>query len=208
MSGDSWHAMNSSTVESSTTGKRVAKIHRHHRKKLWIAVSIAVAITLFFVLLLINLHSGEKQIRYQLGHQFAVSDPQFLRSMNNLLGPGVLPGNKVAAFQNGDEIFPAMLKAIRSAQKTITFETYIYWSGDIGKQFADALSERARAGVKVHVLLDWVGSQKMDAPLGDQLQDAGAQVEIYHPLQWYNLGRLNNRTHRKLLVVDGKVGFT
>ena len=208
MSGDSWHAMNSSTVESSTTGKRVAKIHRHHRKKLWIAVSIAVAITLFFVLLLINLHSGEKQIRYQLGHQFAVADPQFLRSMNNLLGPGLLAGNKVAAFQNGDEIFPAMLKAIRGAQKTITFETYIYWSGEVGKQFADALCERARAGVKVHVLLDWVGSGKIEDKYIEDMRAAGAEVERYHPLRWYTLHRINKRTHRKLLVVDGKIGFT
>jgi cardiolipin synthase A/B len=83
--------------------------------------------------------------------------------MGALLGPGLLDGNLVEVLLNGDEIFPAMLQAIRGAQETITFETFIYWSGSIGKEFADALADRARAGVKVHVLLDWVGSDRMDA---------------------------------------------
>jgi cardiolipin synthase len=87
-------------------------------------------------------------------------------------------------------------------------ETYIYWSGKVGRQFATALEERARAGVKVNVLIDWVGSQKMDKSLLDELKAAGVKVERYHPLAWYHLARMNNRTHRKLLVVDGRVGFT
>jgi cardiolipin synthase len=82
--------------------------------------------------------------------------------MGVLLGPPIIEGNKVEVLLNGDQIFPAMLKAIRGAQKTITFETYIYWSETIGKEFADALAERARAGVKVHVMLDFIGSMKMD----------------------------------------------
>ena len=101
-----------------------------------------------------------------------------------------------------------MLAAIRGAKETIDFETYIYWSGAIGKEFADALAERARAGVKVHVLLDWVGSPKMDAALVDELKSAGVEIQKFHPPHWSHLGRLNNRTHRKLLVVDGRVGFT
>src|SRR4029079_2012692 len=105
-------------------------------------------------------------------------------------------------------IFPAMLDAIRSATRTITFETYIYWSGDIGRQFADALCERARAGVRVHILLDWLGTGKMDQAVLDEMEEAGAEVCTYHALRWYTIGRMNNRTHRKLLVVDGMVGFT
>ena len=89
--------------------------------------------------------------------------PQFPRSMEGLLPPAIVGGNRVTALINGDQIFPAMLDAIRAARQTITFETFIYWSGDIGREFADALIERARAGVKVHVLLDWLGSKKMDA---------------------------------------------
>jgi cardiolipin synthase len=152
--------------------------------------------------------SPEKAIRWSFPHEYAVADPQFHRSMGVLLGPALVDGNRVETLLNGDEIFPAMVHAIRGAKKTITFETYIYWSGDIGKQFADALAERARHGVKVHVLIDWVGSQKMESELLKEMKDAGVQVEKYHPLAWYTLDKLNNRTHRKLLVVDGRVGFT
>lgn len=101
-----------------------------------------------------------------------------------------------------------MLEAIRGARRTINMETYIYWSGDTGQTFADALCERARAGVAVHLVVDWAGSIRMDDALLGTMQDAGVRVEHYRPLRWYNLGRLNNRTHRKLLVVDGRVGFT
>jgi cardiolipin synthase len=101
-----------------------------------------------------------------------------------------------------------MLDAVRQAQRTITFETYIYWSGDIGQQMADALSERARAGVRVHVIVDWAGSLKMERALLEAMEKAGVQVHRFRPLHWYNLSRLNNRTHRKLLVVDGRIGFT
>ncbi|MGE5095811.1 MAG: phospholipase D-like domain-containing protein, partial [Betaproteobacteria bacterium] len=106
------------------------------------------------------------------------------------------------------EIFPSMLQAIGSARRTINFETYIYWSGRIGQTFADALSERARAGVQVHILLDWVGSQKMDKAQLQQMIDSGVDIRRYHPLQWYTIDRVNNRTHRKLLIVDGRIGFT
>ncbi len=160
-------------------------------------------------LLAVNFMSDkEKQVRKHIEHRYAVDDPQFVRSMGVLLGPAMVDGNRVETLLNGDEIFPAMLAAIRGAQKTLTFETYIYWSGKVGKEFADALAERARAGVKVHILLDWVGSQKMEKPLLDQMEQAGIEIQRYHPLTWHSLDRVNNRTHRKLLVADGKVGFT
>jgi len=151
---------------------------------------------------------GEKTIEHPIPRLYGAEDAQFSRTMGALLGPGILEGNRLDVLLNGDQIFPAMLQAIRNGKKTITFETYIYWSGSIGVEFADALAERARAGVKVHVLLDWFGSGKMDASLMAQMKDAGVQVRKYHQPQWYQLGRLNNRTHRKLLVVDGQVGFT
>ena len=125
-----------------------------------------------------------------------------------MLGPPIIDGNRVQGLQNGAEIFPAMLEEIGRAQQTITFETYIYWSGKVGREFADALSAKARDGVRVHVLLDWVGSQKIEPELLATMKAAGVEVHRYHPLHWYNLARMNNRTHRKLLVVDGKVGFT
>ena len=172
-------------------------------------ILVLVALTVVATVLFINLFSApEKKIEHTFPHEYDVAHPQFIRAMGALLGPPLVEGNKTTTLLNGDQIFPAMLEAIRSAKETITFETYIYWSGAIGKEFADALAERARGGVKVHVLIDWVGSQRMEGKLLDEMSEGGVQIGKYHPLAWYSLDKLNNRTHRKLLVADGKVGFT
>ncbi len=178
------------------------------RKKLIVAGVAGALLAVLGTVLALNFVSAEKQIQRSLEHRYGVADPQFRRELGSLLGPAIIDGNRVQNFENGAQIFPAMLGAIRGAQESITFETYIYWSGAIGEQFAEALQERARAGVKVHVLLDWVGSQKIEDAMLGEMETAGVQVQRYHPLRWYNLGRMNNRTHRKLLVVDGSVGFT
>jgi cardiolipin synthase A/B len=172
------------------------------------SIAATIALTLVVVVLVINFHTPEKKIQHQVQHLYGVIDPQFEREMGTLLGPAILPGNRIIALQNGDEIFPAMLKAIRAAQQTIDFETYIYWSGQTGEEFAQALIERARAGIKVHLMLDWLGSEKMAPRLVSQMQGAGVEIERYHALHWYSLGKLNNRTHRKVLIVDGTIGFT
>jgi len=173
-----------------------------------IAGLIGALVAVFVTVLAMNFISAEKQIQTSLEHRYGVGDPQFSRELGTLLGPAIIDGNRVQNFENGVEIFPAMLAAISEAKQTITFETYIYWSGEVGAAFARAFAERARAGVKVHVLIDWAGSQKMEDKLIEEMIAAGVQVQLYHPLRWYNLGRMNNRTHRKLLVVDGRVGFT
>jgi cardiolipin synthase A/B len=171
-------------------------------------VVLSVLATGIVVIAALNFLTGEKKIDDRVERLYGTSDPQFMRVMGAMLGPPIVNGNRYQVLRNGDEIFPSMLAAIAAARRSITFETYIYWSGDIGKAFADALSERARAGVKVHVLLDWLGSNKMDQALLDEMTAAGVEIQRYHEPAWYNLARLNNRTHRKLLVVDGKVGFT
>jgi cardiolipin synthase A/B len=178
------------------------------RKRMLWTIAITALATLLLVVLSLNFTGPEKKLERKIEHRYAISDPQFRREMGVMLGPAIMPGNHVVDLENGDEIFPAMLAAIRSAQKTITFETYIYWEGKVGKDFADALSERARAGVQVKVTIDWVGSITMDESQLQEMQDAGVHVERYRPLHWYNLGRINNRTHRKLLVIDGRIGFT
>jgi cardiolipin synthase A/B len=176
-------------------------------RKLRIAL-LASLVTIAAAIALANFSVSERKVETEIEHLYAVDDPQFLRSMGLLVGPSILGGNKTTELLNGDQIFPAMLEAIHGAQKTILFETYIYWSGDIGTQFAKALADRAREGVKVHVLMDWVGSAKVDDAILETLKQAGVEVQMYHPLRWYNLTRMNNRTHRKILIVDGKVGFT
>jgi cardiolipin synthase len=173
-----------------------------------IAALVGALIAALGTVIALNFIGGEKRVQRRLEHRYTVEDAQFQREMATLLGPPIVDGNQVRDLENGVEIFPAMLDAIRGARHNINFETYIYWSGDVGRKFADALAERARAGVTVNVLLDWLGSQKITDALIAEMKAAGAHVELYHPLRWYNLGRINNRTHRKLLVVDGEIGFT
>ena len=184
----------------------MAKSSRSGRRK-WLVV-LGVVIGIILTVIAANFVRSEKKVEEMVESPYGITDPQFTRSMGSLLVTPLLAGNSVTELLNGDAIFPPMLEAIRGAQRTITFESFIYWSGKIGREFADALSERARAGVKVSVLLDWVGSTKMDESLLEQLKQSGCEVERYHALKWYHLTRLNNRTHRKLLIVDGHTGFT
>ncbi len=182
-------------------------IRKAFRDRLPFAVAIA-ALTLAGILVALNFKSGEKHIQTRIERLFSTDDPRFERELSVLLGPPVVAGNRIQTLRNGDAIFPPMLAAIRGAKASVNFESYIYWAGDIGKVFAEALTERARAGVKVHVLLDAVGAAKMDPAWISEMTAAGVEVFKYHAVSWYNLGRLNNRTHRKLLIVDGAIGFT
>ena len=182
----------------------LAHVEPHPMKIALLVAALAVTA----VLSAVNFMTPEKQLDRKLEHLYPVADEQFRREMSVMLGPTIVDGNTVEALQNGQEIFPAMLAAVRGARTSIAFETYIYWSGDIGREFANALTERASAGVRVHVLLDWVGAIKMDKTLVDEIQRSGAKVHQFRPLRWFNVARMNNRTHRKLLVVDGHTAFT
>jgi cardiolipin synthase A/B len=116
-------------------------------------------------------------------------------------------GNKVDVFTNGVEFYPAMLDAIRAARETIHLECYIFKKGEIAQQFLDALAARARAGVRVTIVMDAIGSFGAFHASARPLREAGCRVEPYHRMSWYSLARLNNRTHRELLVVDGETVF-
>ncbi len=175
--------------------------------KLFIAATSIVLLS-GALLLGLNLKGGEKSIEHSIARLYDTRDPQFDRAMGVLLGPAIVEGNRVDVLLNGDQIFPSMLAAIRAADKSITFESYIYWSGSIGEAFAAALAERARSGVRVHLLLDWLGSSKLEASQMDMMKRAGVEVRRFHAPVWYHLHRMNNRTHRKVLVTDGRVGFT
>lgn len=177
------------------------------RKRYLVAVGL-VALGAIGAVAFIALAPEPHELSGPVETELVVGTPEFERSLSSLYGSNLLAGNQVTTLQNGVEIFPAMLEAINAAERSINFETYVYWSGDIGQQFADALAERARAGVEVHVLLDWQGSVPMEPELIEAMTAAGAQVERFRPITWHTLDKLNNRTHRKLLVVDGQVGFT
>ncbi|MFL6589200.1 MAG: phospholipase D-like domain-containing protein [Chthoniobacterales bacterium] len=172
----------------------------------WIGLSLGfLVVVVIFCLFFIRRNSLE----YHLDHTFAVSDPEFFGSALALSDPLLIPGNKIELLQNGDEFFPAMLAAIRSAKKTVNFAAYIVKSDGTGRQFRDALCERARAGVEVRVLLDGIGSGwALDNSDVRQMTDAGCKFAYYHPVQSWRLDRTNRRSHRRMLIVDGTVGFT
>lgn len=148
-----------------------------------------------------------KQPREEVAPLYSAASPQFRQSAGSLLGPNFVSGNNITTLINGDQIFPAMLSAIRSAKRSVNLETYVYWDGVIGKEFTQALAERARAGVHVNLILDAQGSRKIGRENRKQLADAGVQIVNYHSGFWLDPRRYNNRTHRKLLIVDGKTAF-
>ena len=168
-----------------TRGKRAKSSHwlndRWWRLAIgeWIALTLAfLAVVLIFCLFFIRRHTLE----YHIEHTFSVSDPEFFGSALALSDPIPVPGNKIELLQNGDEYFPAMIEAIRSAQRTVNFEAYIVYSDAIGRQFRDALSERAHAGLEVRVLLDGIGSGwKLNNSDVRMMKEAGCKFSYYHP---------------------------
>ena len=171
-----------------------------------VAIALAfLGIVAVFCIFFIRRHV----IEYHLEHTFGVGDPEFFGSALALYNPVPVTGNKIDLLEDGDAYFPAMLGAIRSARRTINFEAYIIYSDPIGWAFRDALIERARAGVQVRVLLDGLGSAwKLNNSDVRMMQDAGCKVAYYHPLLSWRIDRTNRRSHRRALVVDGKIGFT
>ncbi len=154
-----------------------------------------------------NSLSGGKKIREEIQPIDSAASPSFRQATGALLGNGFVGGNRIETLVNGDEIFPAMLQAIRGARRTINFETYVFWDGSIARELSAALAERAAAGVQVNAILDAQGTHKMGRENINRLLDAGVKMEKYHTLFWWDIRRFNNRTHRKLLIVDGETAF-
>lgn len=154
-------------------------------------------------------HRREQGDGYELrGGEIEVGSDDFLRATEAITMAPITHGNDIELFINGDEIFPAMIETMQGARSTLNFLSYLYWSGEIGSRIANVLCERAHAGVEVNVLLDAVGSAKMDRALIGNMNDAGVTFAYFRPPKPYALRRLNNRTHRKVLIVDGAVGMT
>jgi len=145
---------------------------------------------------------------YGLDHEFGIESDEFLHTVSGATGMAFAAGNKIAVLNNGDEFYPVMLEEIEHAEESITIEAYIYWAGDIGRRFARALARRARAGVSVKILLDSVGSASIGSEILEMLEAGGCQLAWYNRIRWYTIGRFNHRTHRKSLILDGRVGFT
>jgi cardiolipin synthase A/B len=148
---------------------------------------------------------SEKRTFYQYEPVYGVASPEFLRSLE-VLGTPMVEDNAAALCENGEACFGAMLAAIRGAQSSVNLEIYIFDHGEVATRFAEALAERARAGVEIRVLVDSWGSNLGN--LQGLLTAAGAKVYEYKPLRIYSIFRVGNRTHRRILTVDGRIGFT
>jgi cardiolipin synthase len=146
-------------------------------------------------------------IPYHIEADLDATSDHFVNVLESTCLTKLEPGNRIEIFTNGTAFYPAMLDAIRSAQETVNMECYIFKKGEIGNRFIDALAERGRAGVRVTLVLDAIGSFGAFHACAKPLREAGCRVESYQKVAWYRLSRLNNRTHRELLVVDGRVAF-
>jgi cardiolipin synthase len=153
-------------------------------------------------------HRRESGYGYDLRGELDVRSEEFLRAAEALTGAPVSWGDDVELLINGDEIFPCYLRTIREAQSTLCVLTYVYWRGDIAHEVADALCERASAGVECNVIVDAVGGMKLERDVLDRMSDGGVNVVRFRPPKPYALNRVTNRTHRKILVADGRVGLT
>jgi cardiolipin synthase A/B len=169
------------------------------------ALTLLTALTILVGMVFVRRHVVE----YRPRDSFNLSDPAFFSFSLALADPVPVGGNKIAVLENGDQIFPAMLAAIRGARKSVNFEAFLVYSGKVAAEFEEALSERARAGVKVRVLLDGVGSSlELNNHEVDRLKAAGCVFAYYHPTRAWRVDRLNVRTHRRILVIDGRLAFT
>jgi cardiolipin synthase len=171
------------------------------RRAFIILLSVAAAIAL---LLMFAQDQETLQIRSAVGAE----DPRHSAYLAALVGAALSRGNRYDVLTNGDQFFPAMLDAIRNAKRRISFETYIYDKGQVGDEFTTALEAAARRGVHVNLVVDSVGAGSMKSEDVKRLEAAGCHIGRFNALKWYNLEEVNYRTHRKILVVDGQVGFT
>jgi len=174
-----------------------------HRLSRRLLAALGIILLVCGAFLLIAQDEETLRVRSEL----AAGDPAFPDYVASLVGTAATNGDRYVALTNGDQIFPPMLASIRSARRRISFETYIYDRGDLADRFTSELTAAARRGVVVRILIDALGSQQIGAETIDRLRN-GCHVARFNPVHWYSLHRINYRTHRKILVVDGEIGFT
>jgi len=168
----------------------------------WLAIAGSL-----FLLWLILVFLFTPGINYHLARRTSVHADGFLYTLQSTCQAALHHGNRVTVFTNGPQFYPAMLDAIRSATRSINMECYIFQPGKVADQFIDALSERAKLGVNVTIVVDAIGSFSLWGRPLRRLRKAGCRVEAYQRMEWHRLARLNNRTHRELLIVDGRIAF-
>jgi cardiolipin synthase A/B len=170
----------------------------------WPSAVVAAAISFVFY----HTSTDSHPALYALEPDFAADTPEFRNTMAGMTGMPLIARNSVEIYNDGDEFYPAMLEEIESAQYSVTMEQFIFWDGEVSRRFAEAFAEKAREGIPVKLLADAIGS----ATVGEQnlriLEASGCQLAWFHPIHWYTLNRANFRTHRKSLILDGRIAFT
>jgi cardiolipin synthase len=180
----------------------------HRDPRLWAGPAAALAAGLAWYASDSLRHRREGAFGYELVEGVEAGSADFMRAAEAITGHPISPGCRVEALVNGDRIFPALLETIRGAESTLCLETYVYWKGEIASEVAAAVCERARAGVECRVLVDALGAARIEDGVLEEMSDAGAVVCRFRPPKPYALRRLANRTHRRLIVADGRVGMT
>ncbi len=168
----------------------------------WAIIGLALVVWLVLVLLF------TPRIDYHVTMPLRPDGDDFLHVIQSTCQAAVHHGNRVEIFTNGAQFYPAMRDAMRAAESSINLEAYIFSSGEVADWMIEAMVDRARAGVEVRIVVDAIGSSGLTRACRERLREAGCQINAYQPLSWYRLHRINNRTHRELLVVDGRVAFT
>jgi cardiolipin synthase A/B len=159
------------------------------------------------IYILVGLFGPSPKYRIKLSGSESVSSKEFLWNLEAISDAKLNHCNDLQVFTNGDQFYEAELEAIRRARKNVNLEAYIFEEGEIARRVVDALTERARAGVAVKLLMDGLGSMATKDSYFEELKKAGGKVAWYHPMRWYTLPVYNNRTHRELMVIDGEIGF-
>lgn len=170
-------------------------------------VSVATLIGAVFIIWLILVVFFTPGINYYVESRQDACSSEFSHKLVATSQAVFYRGNRIEVLTNGATFYPAMLQAIKASTQSVNLECYIFHPGEIADRFIEALIERARAGVKVTIVADAIGSARLAGARVRRLREAGCRLEFYQPLRWYRLARINNRTHRELLVVDGRVGF-
>lgn len=170
---------------------------------------VVESVAILFLALMLFLALFEPGLPYTFAQRPSepLDSQAFLRMLGALVDAEVHPRTEIEVLTNGETYFEAELAAIREARHSVNLEAYIFRKGELTRRFVDALSERARAGVEVNLVLDTVGSFTTTKAYFEPLLAAGGRVCWYHPIRWYTLPRINNRTHRELIVIDGRLGF-
>jgi len=170
----------------------------------WRLAAVAGAVSFVFY----HTSSNSHPALYALEPNFDAQAPEFRNTVAGMTGMPLIAGNSIEIYNNGDEFYPAMLEEIESARCSVTMEQFIFWDGDLARRFAEAFAEKAREGIPVKLIADAIGSATVGEENLRTLEAAGCQLAWFHPIHWYTLNRANLRTHRKSLIVDGRIAFT